>query len=230
LKKDDENFQDYTIILDKKEDSLIKDIKKLIKDANKIYKQDRKELPSIVFDKHLYQPLIVKNKNIITIPTGLSESEGKLVEDLKTCFLSHKIDDMIRGYEIYIFRNLSRKGVGLFAETNNFYPDFILWAVKDKTQKIAFIDPKGLLHGPADKTAKIQVRNSLKDLERKLSIKNIELTSFIIAGENSPFEKVKGMAGLNTKKQFEDSNVLFQTDANYVTKLIKKIVAPAPTT
>jgi hypothetical protein len=225
LKQDDENFQDYTIILDKKQESLIKDIKKLIKDAAKVYKQDRKELPTIVFDKHLYQPLIIRNKNIITIPTGLNESEEKLVKDLKNYFLSHKTDDMINSYEVYIFRNLSRKGVGLFAETNNFYPDFILWTVKDKAQKIAFIDPKGLLHGPADKTAKIQVRSTLKDLQKKLSMKNIELTSFIIAGENSPFEKVKGMAGLKTKKEFEDNNVLFQTDTDYVTKLIRTIVA-----
>jgi hypothetical protein len=227
LKKEDENFQDYTIIIDKKEATLIKDIRKLIKDANKIYKEDRKELPSVVFDRHLYQPLIVKNKKIITIPIGLNDSEEKLVKDLRGYFLSHKTDDLIKNCEIYIFRNLSRKGVGLFAETNNFYPDFILWAIKDKTQKIAFIDPKGLLHGPADKTAKIQVRKSLGELQKKLNMKNIELTSFIIAGENSPFDKVKGLAGLQTKEEFEDNNVLFQTDHDYITKMIKKIATAA---
>jgi hypothetical protein len=226
LKKDDENFQDYTIIIDKKQASLIRDIRKLIKDANKIYREERKELPTVVFDKHLYQPLIIKNKSVITIPVGLNESEEKLVRDLKTYFLSHKTDELIKDYEVYIFRNLSRKGVGLFAETNNFYPDFIIWAIKDKTQKIAFVDPKGLLHGPADKTAKIQVGSSLKELQKKLNMKNIELTSFIIAGENSPFDKVKGLAGLQTKQEFEDNNVLFQTDHDYVEKMIKRIVTP----
>jgi len=225
--KDDDNFiNDYEIRIDKKQSGLIKSIKKLIKDANKIYKEDRKELPSIVFDKHLYQPLIVKNNNIITIPTGLNQSEEKFVKDLKAFFLEDKNEELTKDYEFYIFRNLSKKGVGLFAETNNFYPDFILWTVGKSKQKIAFIDPKGLLHGPAEKAAKIRVNNLLKELGKKLNKKNVELSSFIIAGENSPFEKVKGEAGLETKEEFENNNVLFQTDQDYIQKLITKIIIP----
>lgn len=225
LSKEDENFQDYKIIIDKTEDTLIKDIKKLITEANKIYEEDRKELPSIVFDRHLYQPLIIKSKKIITIPTGLNEGEEKLVKDLRTYFLRNKDEDSIKKMEFYVFRNLSKKGIGFFAETNNFYPDFILWVINDKKQKIAFIDPKGLIHGPAEKMAKIEVKNTLKDIESKLKRKDVELTSFIVAGENSTFSKIKGLAGINTKTEFEDNHVVFQEDRDYVDKIISKVIS-----
>ena len=225
LSNEDENFQDYKIIIDKTETTLIKDIKKLITEANKIYEEDRKELPSIVFDRHLYQPLIIKSKKIITIPTGLNEGEEKLVKDLRTYFLRNKDKEIIKKMEFYVFRNLSKKGVGFFAETNNFYPDFILWVIDDKKQKIAFIDPKGLIHGPAQIKAKIEVKNTLKDIESKLRRKDIELTSFIVAGENSTFSKIKGLAGINTKAEFENNHVVFQEDRDYVDKIISKVIS-----
>lgn len=225
LTKDDDNFiKDYTIIIDKKQAKLITDIKKLIQEANEIYKEDRKELPTIVFDRHLYQPLIVKNRNIITTPTGLNEGESKFVKDLRDYFVENKDEDVIKDHEYYIFRNLSKKGVGLFAETNNFYPDFILWVINKKSQKLAFVDPKGLIHGHTGNIDKIRVRNTLADLQKKLNKKNIELTSFIIAGENSTFDKIKGLGGMQTKQEFEDNNVLFQADSDYIEKLITKIL------
>lgn len=225
LTKDDDNFiKDYTIIIDKKEAKLIKDIKKLIREANKIYEADREELPTIVFDRHLYQPLIVKNSDIITIPTGLNEGESKFVKDLRDYFIQNKNEGLIKDHDYYIFRNLSKKGVGLFAETNNFYPDFILWVINKKSQKLAFVDPKGLVHGLAGNVDKIAVRNTLVYLQKKLNKKNTELTSFIIAGENSTFDKIKGLAGMQTKQEFEDNNVLFQADSDYIKKLITKIL------
>lgn len=225
LTNDDENFQDYRIIIDKKETTIIKEIKKLIKDANKIYKEDRKELPSIVFDRHLYQPMIIKDKKLITIPTGLNEGEEKLVKDLRTYFLNNKDNNKIKKLEFYVFRNLSKKGVGFFAETNNFYPDFILWIVEGKKQKIVFIDPKGLVHAPGEKIPKIEIRNTLKEIEEKLKRKDIELTSFIVAGATSSFDKIKGLGDMKTKSDFEKNHVVFQEDQNYVDKIIGQVIA-----
>lgn len=224
LTENDENFQDYRIIIDKKENQLIGEIRNLIKDANEIYKENRKELPSIFFDRHLYQPLIIKSKKIITIPTGLNEGEERFIKDMKDYFLSKKENEQIKKREFYVFRNLSKKGIGFFAETNNFYPDFILWVVDGKKQKIVFIDPKGLIHGPAEKIAKIEVKNTLKDIEIKLKRKDVELTSFIVAGEGSSFDKIRGLKNWNTKEEFEDNHVVFQEDHDYVNKIISKII------
>jgi hypothetical protein len=223
LTEDDENFQDYRIVVEKKEEVLIGQIKKLIKDANKIYEEDRRELPSIVFDRHLYQPLIIKSKKVITIPTGLNGGEERLVKDMREYFLKKKDSEQIKKLQFYIFRNHSKKGIGFFAETNNFYPDFILWVIDGKKQKIAFIDPKGLIHGPAENIAKIKVNKTLKEIESRLERKDVELYSFIVAGKTSSFEKIKGLAGMETKAEFENNHVVFQEDADYVDKIITRI-------
>ncbi len=225
LTKEDENFQDYKIIIDKKETVLIEEITNLIKDAKKIYKEDQKELPSIVFDRHLYQPLIIKNKKIITVPTGLNDGEEKLVKDLRDYILKNKNSDLIKKLKFYMFRNLSKKGVGFFAETNNFYPDFILWVVNGKKQNIVFIDPKGLVHAPGEKIPKIEVRNTLKEIETKLNKKNFGLTSFIVAGESSSFTKIKGLGDMKTKEDFENNHVVFQEDKDYVKKIILSVIS-----
>ncbi len=223
LTKENENFQDYKIIIDKKETILINEITNMIKDSKKIYNEDQKEL-SVVFDNHLYQPLIINNNKIITVPTGLNHGEKKLVMDLRDFILKNKNNVNIKKLEFYLFRNLSKKGVGFFAETNNFYPDFILWVVNNEKQKIVFIDPKSLIHAPGDKIPKIEIKNTLKEIEARLNKTNFELTSFIVAGENSSFTKIKGLGNMRTKEDFEKNHVVFQEDVDYIEKIILSVI------
>jgi hypothetical protein len=65
----------------------------------------------------------------------------------------------------------------------------------------------------------------LKEIESKLSRKDIELTSFIVAGGDSSFEKIKGLAGINTKTEFEEKHVVFQDDENYIDRIITRVIA-----
>lgn len=221
LSDEDDNFQDYTFIIDKREQKIIENIQEFIDEANELYENDQTEIPSLVFDKHFYQPLIAENRRFTTIPTGLNEGEVKFIKDLRKFFVDHKEDDGILGYEFFIFRNLSRKGVGIFTETNNFYPDFILWAVNEEHQKIVFIDPKGLIHGVSEKMAKIGLNDILQEIQGILGRDEISLSSFILS--TTQFDDLKRTYEL-TKEQFEDRNVLFQEDPDYIAKLITHII------
>ena len=223
LSDDDSNFGDYKIMIDKKEISLISDIKRLISDVNKVYMEDTDKLPSIVFDKHLYQPIIVKNSKIRTIPVGLNDGERRFIEDLRTYFLNHRNDATIRDYMFYILRNQSKSGVGFLADTDNFYPDFIMWAKNKRKEKIIFIDPKGLIHGPAENSAKIRVHDTINEIQKKLNNDGIEMSSFIVS--NSPFSKIKRLDNMKTKREFEERHVVFQDDDDYVEKIISFITA-----
>lgn len=227
LEDNDANFQDYEIILNKEQTREIEEITQLIKDANRIYEKDTEELPSIVFDKHLYQPLIIKSGEITTVPTGLNEGEEKFIRDLRGYFYNNRNRGDLKKLKFHVFRNLSQKGVGLFAETNNFYPDFILYVMSDKKQKIVFIDPKGLVHSPGEVLPKIEINNILKNLEKKLKWNdvNIKLTSFIIAGKDSSFDKIRGIGGMMTGEEFEKKHVVFQENDDYVDKIISSVMS-----
>jgi superfamily II DNA or RNA helicase len=218
LKENDNNFQDYKIRISQDEFQLFDLIKKLSNDSDRLYNDDIVEISTLIFDRHLYQPLIIGDK-LETIPKGLNKGEKKFVEDLRDYFRNNKKQD----YKFYLFRNLSKKGVGIFTETNNFYPDFILWALNENVQKIVFIDPKGLVHGYADKMAKISVKNTLETIENKLGRKDIKLYSIIMAVENTKLSQIIGLNGMKTKEDFERNNVLFQDDPEYIYKLILKI-------
>lgn len=62
---------------------------------------------------------------------ALNESEFQFVKDLKDWCDQHQERNEQEGVELFLLRNRSRgKGVGFF-ETGGFYPDFILWMLKD---------------------------------------------------------------------------------------------------
>jgi hypothetical protein len=61
------------------------------------------------------------------------------------------------------FRNQSKKGIGFFAEGNNFYPDFILWIKTGGKQYLTFIDPKGIRNSKGINDPKIQFYRYLAD-------------------------------------------------------------------
>jgi hypothetical protein len=176
----------YVVKVRKADNELITAIEKLRKDVDRLRKQETSELPRIYFDRHLYLPLLLeKSDKLQTVPPGLKESEAQFVRDLKVYWEAEK-DKSLAGKEVFLLRNLSRgSGVGFFEE-NGFYPDFILWVVDGKGQRVVFIEPHGMLHAKAyihDEKAHLHERlpGLAQEIGRRSKKKNIMLDSFIIS-------------------------------------------------
>ncbi|MDB4497647.1 hypothetical protein N9254_09275, partial [Flavobacteriaceae bacterium] len=182
----------------------------------------------VAFDneKHLYKPLLYLNndsyKNKVTVsPVPLDESEKEFIDDLINYYNSHK--EEFTNKQLFLLRNQSRKGIGFFVDTNNFYPDFILWVVESGKQRIAFIDPKGIRNSKGLNDPKIQFHKLIKDkIEPQVVSENIELSSFIVSNTNYTMLNWKGSI---TKEKFHDNNVYFQYEdkETYVGKILKKM-------
>ena len=139
-------------------------------------------MKAIWFGKHLYQPLLYLESNIVEIsPAPLNKGERRFVEDLKSF---HDNDGgFFKDKELYLLRNLSKgRGVGFF-EAGNFHPDFILWLVVGDGQQLIFVDPKGIRNlGATD--PKIQFHETIKEIEERLGDPKVHLESFIVS--NTP--------------------------------------------
>ena len=111
------------------------------------------------FDQHIYYPLLCltekdstgkrvlvdkdTNEPLIKIsPVALNVGESSFVKHVRKYYNEHK-EDTLKGKDVYLLRNESRKGIGFF-EASNFYPDFILWVNDGVKQHVTFIDPKGI--------------------------------------------------------------------------------------
>jgi len=210
----DANFKDYIVKIPRSEAKLIKAVKELIEEGQRIYSQQVNDLPNIHFDRHLYQPLLVeKGDKIKSEPPGLNESELRFVEDMKQ-FISQEKDKMLADKEIFLLRNLSRgKGVGFF-ESEGFYPDFILWIKGKDKQRVIFVEPHGMkqekTYWTSDKT---RLHERLAKLSKgwgeKAGLKNVELDSYIISA--TPYDELREYYGDGTwsREQFSMKHILF---------------------
>ncbi len=182
-------------------------------------------IESLYFDKHLYKPLIhIKKSEIDCKPIPLVESEAIFIKDLKAFYEKEKAG-FLEGKDVYLLRNQSRgKGVGFF-DLGGFYPDFILWVIENDHQTINFIDPKGIRNLDPISDPKLNFYKTIKEIEQKITAESdVTLNSFVLSGtkiEETIFEEKLD------KKYFEDKNILFQDDANYIEKLFStRIVSP----
>jgi hypothetical protein len=174
---------------------------------------------------HLYQPLIYIDKGryeeVIKIqPVPLNKGERDLVEDLKLYFNYNT--DFFKDKQLYLLRNMSKKGIGFF-EANNFFPDFILWLVIGDIQYVSFIDPKGLRQIQGLTDPKIQLHKSIKTtVQPKLNDPNIELNSFIIS--NTPYNQLTHWKGQESIEDFNSNHILFQKEQRkfYIKIIIDK--------
>ncbi|HUU20065.1 MAG TPA: DEAD/DEAH box helicase family protein [Sedimentisphaerales bacterium] len=221
LDSDDPNFRNYTIKIPRSEAKLIKAIKELIDEGNRIYEQETRELPNIHFDRHLYQPLLIeRGDKIKSEPKGLEPSEETFVKNVRE-HVRKEAGKSLADKEIFLLRNLSRgKGIGFF-ENEGFYPDFILWVKNGKQQRIIFIEPHGMRQEKTYWTSdKAQLHERLAKLSKewgqKTGLKNVELDSFIISA--TTYDELREYYGDGnwTKKQFADKHVLFfERNKNY---------------
>jgi len=214
LDRDDANFQNYTVKVAKGESQLIAAIRKLIDEGDGIYKQDLRDLPTVHFDRHLYQPLLIeRGDKVRSDPPGLKNSERRFVEDLRAYCRAEK-DISLAETEVYLLRNLSRgKGIGFF-ETRGFYPDFILWVKKADAQRIVFVEPHGMLHAEAyQHDDKARLHESLPALARAMSdrtgLTGVSLDSYIVSATAFDDLRTRYDDGNWSRQQFKERHILF---------------------
>jgi hypothetical protein len=213
----------YIVKVNLAKPELVDEIEALIEQGDEIYQRDLANFPNVVFGRHLYTPLMVDNSDyefadndIKSVPTSLNKGEKKFVKSLRD-YLQNGGAGRLGDKKLYLLRNLSRgRGVGFF-ETVNFYPDFILWLVDGRQQKITFVDPKGLalLKPNSLEHPKIQLFKTLQN-EIGPQIHNpdnavITLDSYVISAQ-SITETVKYFGDPNhpySEYKFAENHVLF---------------------
>jgi len=232
LVKEDENFsyEEYRLkieIPDEKEErekikERITKIKEALKDIDKLYKEDVDEIPAIHLDQHLYAPLLIsggENEDLIkSEPPKLNEGETKFAKKLREYLKENK--ERYKNREVFLLRNLSKKGVGFFKNAG-FYPDFIMWVKEKNKQTVVFIDPKGIL---IENEEKIKLYEYLKneiqpEINKNQSDANIKIDSFILSvTDYSSIRRNK------LKEEYEKDHVLFLNDKeDCIEKLFQKI-------
>lgn len=211
---------------------LIEDFKNLIQQIEE-YKKDEGKIPDIFihFDRHLYAPLVVYSRgkeSIKSIPVKLNKGERTFVEDLRGFLNMRK--DLFGNKEVFLLRNLARKGIGFFI-ISGFYPDFIIWVKNENEQIIIFIDPKGIRNLGNFDDEKIQlcvfyIKEIEKSIKQRLKDKkiNLQLDAFIVS--TSPYDDIKAIFGngKHSKEEFDHHKIIFQEDKDYIGKLFQKIL------
>ena len=214
LSGDDANFQDYTVKVARGESELIAAIQKLIYESDSLYRQDLHELPTIHFDRHVYQPLLIeRGDKIRSQPPGLKESERQFVDDLRA-YCRRESSGCLAEADVYLLRNLSHgKGVSFF-EKRGFYPDFILWIKTKDRQSVVFVEPHGMLHEDAYiHDEKARLHESLPELAKEIGLRTgisyVALDSYIVSA--TPFDTLckKYDDGTWDKQKFSEAHILF---------------------
>ena len=210
----------YRILIDKSQEEIVAKLEelKVVIEEGVLKHWEFEGMKAIWFSKHLYQPLLYLDTNIVEIsPAPLNKGERQFVEDLKAFHDGNAA--FFKTRERYLLRNLSKgRGVGFF-EAGNFHPDFILWLLVSGQQHVIFVDPKGIRNlGPAD--PKIHFHESIKEIEQRLGDANVRLQSFIVS--NTPSHTMKKLWNME-KSEMQKRHVLFQEEDrdSYVGSMLK---------
>ncbi len=227
-KKDKANLIDeYTISVENNQTQLIAILENLKAELknNKIPSLNTADFEVLGLNSHLYNPLLFKDKGQKSLqisPVHLNEAERDFILDLDKYLKDES--SQYKDSEIYLLRNQSRTGLGFFAE-GNFYPDFIMWLIKDNKQYITFLDPKGIRNCNPEDGPKLNFGIKIKEIEKRLKYSSTILNSFILS--NTPLSEINMIQGNDyTYNFFEKKNVLFQAEHNetYISKMFEKIV------
>jgi len=223
LTEDDPNFIDeYRFLVEQSQEEIVtklEEIKQIIDDGD-LKSVEFQGLRSIMFDRHLYQPLIYVKSDLIEVKPVVLENEGERDFILHLQDFCSKNKGFFENKELYLLRNMSRgRGIGFF-EAGNFYPDFILWLLTSERQYINFVDPKGLRNIDGINVPKIRFYHTVKELEQTLNDPDVTLNSFIIS--STPLQQISWWGDGMTKEQFEQCHVLFQKEDRdtYIQKLL----------
>ncbi|MCH2084839.1 MAG: hypothetical protein MK226_20805, partial [Saprospiraceae bacterium] len=176
------------------------------------------------FERHLYQPLVwftrKEYRDIVSVkPLQLNSGEKDFVMDLKSFY--ENAPEFFEDKEIFLLRNMSKKGVGFF-EANNFFPDFILWILQDDMQYVSFVDPKGLRQVNGFEDPKVEFYSNVKTkVQDKLDDNKIILNSFIVSA--TEFQKVP-WRGKKDIADFNEHHIYFQHEQkeDYISAILHK--------
>ncbi len=199
----------YHILIDQSRDDIVAKLEELKTAIGQgdLRPWEFQGMKAIWFGKHLYQPLLYLDSNIVEIsPAPLNKGERLFVEDLRSFHDGNA--EFFKTRELYLLRNLSKgRGVGFF-EAGNFHPDFILWLLDGSEQRVIFVDPKGIRNlGAAD--PKIQFHETIKEVEARLGDSAVRLESFIVS--NTPSATMQMLWRMD-KASMLKRNVLFQEE------------------
>ena len=241
LTPDDPNFfEEYTVEVRQDKDKWIERLKKLreqIMSGNleQDFAIEASWIQAMRFDQHIYYPLlcltekdrdrnkILEDKDtgepLIKIsPVALNVGEQTFVKQVRQYYDTNK-DGNLKGKELYLLRNESRRGIGFFV-ASNFYPDFILWVNDGEKQHVTFIDPKGIRNLKGLNDPKIQLFRQLRDkVQPSLGDPNIILDSYIVSNTN-----YKDVSFWAERSQFAECHVVFQNDDDYLNTMFTKIL------
>lgn len=224
-------IDNYTITVEDKETELIDRLEALremlesgVVDDTELHRLAKKDFRAFSFDKHLYNPLVFKDRGETALqikPIELNDGEKDFVEDLDSYLKRNSAK--YENTEIFLLRNQSKTGLGFFTE-GNFYPDFIMWIIKNGKQYISFIDPKGIRNSNPENDPKINLSIKIKDIENNLGDTDIILNSFIVS--NTSCNDILDLHNDISKEQLESKNVLFQKDDknDYIGKIFDRIL------
>lgn len=202
---------------------LIEEIQKLV-ETGALYDSPTNEPPLILFDRHLYQPLLIEKASggppseLKATPPQLNASETRFVEDLRAYWKDLMASNQTDGRQIFLLRNLSRgAGVGFLFEDRGFYPDFILWIKDGSSQRVVFIEPHGMMHARAyDKDDKARLHEALRELTQLLvpppGVSSVSLDSYIVSA--TPYQALHPRYGDGawTREKFAKKHIVFQED------------------
>ena len=186
---------------------------------------------AMYFESHLYKPLLSlagDEAKVDVRPVPLNTGESRLVADIRD-YYRKECEGRLKGMRLYLLRNESRKGIGFF-EASNFYPDFVMWLVSGQMQRVAFIDPKGILHLKGLDDPKIELCKTIKDTQESLADTDLSLESFIISNTHLSAvdwwtrEHGVGDEGLRT---FNARHVYFQNEqqGEYVGLIVEAMMS-----
>ena len=245
ISADDNTFpkeREYRIVVDQSDVQTLQNVKEAVK---KLHNGDDavdpvSRIKALFVDEHLFAPVLhaPSGARVEIAPTSLNQSEFRFVYDLREWIEYHRNELEEKGIEIHLVRNLSRgKGVGFF-EAGGFYPDFILWVLKDGRQYITFVEPHGLKH-ENEASKKIEFGEKIKDVERRVNRtaerksdgsmevserppqEQVVLNSFVLS-----WTKHVDLPWTGTREELEEKNILFIRDEPdaYLNKLFSRIV------
>lgn len=229
LREDDPNFvQEYRFLIEESADAITTNLE-MLRDMLKggTFAKDWSfgNLQALWFGNHLYQPLLHLGKSqlVEVSPVALNEGERDFVLDLRKFY--HETPDFFRNRELFLLRNVSKRGIGFF-EAGNFYPDFIVWLLVGNKQYVTFVDPKGLRQlDDGSANPKVQFYRTIKDIEARLADPGVVLNSFIVSP--TPYQIIPMWGEGMSKAELRKCHVLFQKDdkETYIKTLLTEVTA-----
>ena len=196
-------------------------------DLGKASQWNAPHMVAISFDRHLFYPLLsLEDKDAVPLkmrPMAFdAPSEVQFVEDLQAFYDTPAGRDAIGGRSLYLLRNADSKNKGIgFSTAGNFYPDFLLWLVDDKTgeQWLSFVDPKGLRQLDLDHP-KLGLYSEIKKIEADLASQTaagepaLTLNAFVLSP--TKYSDLLNIGDKIKKHELENRHVLFMEDGGSV--------------